>query len=82
MENFLRKRGSEVLNMLNMEFKLEDALAVRFEEGLEEGLEKGIEKGLEKGKFEVARSMLAEGFPAEIIKKCTGIDENAILSLW
>jgi hypothetical protein len=27
----------EVLNMLNVEFKLEDALAVRFEEGREEG---------------------------------------------
>jgi hypothetical protein len=74
MEGFLEKYGSEVLNMLNVEFKLEDVLAVRFEEGMEEGME--------KGKFEVARSMLAEGFSAEIIKKCTGIDERAILSLW
>jgi hypothetical protein len=38
-------------------------------------------KGMEEGKFGVAHSMLAEGFSAEIIKKCTGIDENNILSL-
>jgi hypothetical protein len=37
MEDFLERRGSEALNMLNMEFKLEDALAVRFEEGIEKG---------------------------------------------
>jgi hypothetical protein len=77
MEDFLRHRGSEVLNMLNVEFKLEDALAARFEEGMEEG----IEKGLEEGKFEVARSMLADGLPAEIVRKYTGLDESAIISL-
>jgi hypothetical protein len=38
-------------------------------------------EGKEEGKFDVARTMLAEGFSAEIIKKCTGIDENSILSL-
>jgi predicted transposase/invertase (TIGR01784 family) len=45
----------------------------------QEGLEEGLEKGLEKGKFEVARSMLADGFPAAAIKKYTGLDENSIL---
>jgi hypothetical protein len=34
-----------------------------------------------EGKFEVARKMHDEGFPAEIIRKCTGIDENSLLSL-
>jgi hypothetical protein len=37
------------------------------EEGMEQGIEKGMEKGMEKGKFEVARSMLAEGLSADII---------------
>jgi hypothetical protein len=35
----------------------------------------------EEGKIEVARKMLDEGIPAEIIRKCTGIDESSILSL-
>jgi predicted mannosyl-3-phosphoglycerate phosphatase (HAD superfamily) len=34
-----------------------------------------------EGKFEVARSMLADGLPAETIKKYTGLDESSILSL-
>jgi hypothetical protein len=38
-------------------------------------------EGMEKGKFEVARSMLADGFPAETIRKYTGLDESSILSL-
>jgi type II secretory pathway component PulF len=44
MKDFMEKYGSEVLNMLNVEFNLEDALAVRYEEGREEGREKGIRK--------------------------------------
>jgi hypothetical protein len=51
------------------------------EEGKEEGIEEGIEKGIEKGKFEVARSMLFDGFPVEQVRKYTGLDESAILSL-
>ncbi|MDR1915652.1 MAG: hypothetical protein LBQ58_03640 [Synergistaceae bacterium] len=34
-----------------------------------------------EGKFEVARSMLADGLPAETIRKYTGLDEGDILSL-
>ncbi|MDR1514176.1 MAG: hypothetical protein LBS45_00640 [Synergistaceae bacterium] len=41
--------------------------------------EEGIMIGEEKGKFEVARSMLADGLPAETIRKYTGLDESSIL---
>jgi predicted mannosyl-3-phosphoglycerate phosphatase (HAD superfamily) len=34
-----------------------------------------------EGKFEVARTMLADGLPAETIRKYTGLDESSILSL-
>jgi hypothetical protein len=47
----------------------------------DEGMDKGMEKGEEKKAFEVARSMLADGFPAETIRKHTGLDESSILSL-
>jgi predicted transposase YdaD len=47
----------------------------------EEGIMIGEEKGMEKGKFEVARSMLADGLPAETVRKYTGLDESSILSL-
>jgi hypothetical protein len=41
----------------------------------------GEEKGKAEGKFEVARTMLADGLPAETIRKYTGLDESSILSL-
>jgi hypothetical protein len=40
-----------------------------------------IEEAKEEGKFEVARSMLADGLPAETIRKYTGLDESDILAL-
>jgi hypothetical protein len=43
--------------------------------------EAGIKEGKAEGKFEVARSMLADGFPAEAVRKYTGFDESSILSL-
>jgi hypothetical protein len=43
--------------------------------------EEGMEKGVEEGKLEVARTMLADGLPAETIRKYTGLDENSIRSL-
>jgi hypothetical protein len=39
------------------------------------------EYGMEKKAFEVARSMLADGLPAETVSKYTGLDERSILSL-
>jgi predicted transposase/invertase (TIGR01784 family) len=63
------------------------------EEGMEEGMEKGRakgkaegrvegrEEGMAKGKFEVARTMLADGIPVETVRKYTGLDESSIHSL-
>ncbi|MDR1580815.1 MAG: hypothetical protein LBS35_10705 [Synergistaceae bacterium] len=51
------------------------------EEGIIEGMEKGMEKGMEEKAFEVARSMISDGLPAETIRKYTGLDESSILSL-
>ena len=51
------------------------------EEARMEGEMKGMEKGEEKKAFDVARTMLADGLPAETIRKYTGLDESFILSL-
>jgi hypothetical protein len=69
LKPFLETHGSEVVNMLMSEWKLEDALVVEREEGREEGRE------------ETARNALAEGLPVEIIQKITGLDLEAIRSL-
>jgi hypothetical protein len=70
LKSFLETHGSEVVNMLMTEWKLEDALVVEREEGREEGRE---ERGVE-----VARNALAEGLPAEVIQKITGLDFDTI----
>jgi hypothetical protein len=49
LKGFLEEHGTEVMNMLMAEWKLEDALVVEREEGREEGLERGLEQGLERG---------------------------------
>jgi predicted transposase/invertase (TIGR01784 family) len=59
--------------MFATEFVLEDAIKVWKKEGFEEGVE--------EGKFEVARSMLAEGLSTQTVRKCTGLDESVIMSL-
>jgi hypothetical protein len=51
------------------------------EEGVKEGKKEGMKEGKIEGKFEVARSMLSDGFPAETIRKYTGLDESSILAL-
>jgi hypothetical protein len=90
---FLETHGSEVINMLYDEWKLEDALVVEREEGREEGLEEGLERGLEEGlekgleegeerkQKEIAKNALTEGLPVEVIQKITGLDSEAIKQL-
>ncbi|MDR3166656.1 MAG: Rpn family recombination-promoting nuclease/putative transposase [Treponema sp.] len=73
LKPFLEFHGSEVVNMLMTEWKLEDALIVEREEGRE--------KGLEEGRFEVAKNALKEGLPLEVIQKITGLDLETLKGL-
>jgi hypothetical protein len=89
LKGFFETHGTEVVNMLMTEWKLEEALAVEWEEGrekgleegLEKGLEKGLEEGLEKGLEKTARNALAKGFSVDIIREITGLDEETIARL-
>ena len=71
--------------MLMTEWNFDDALAVRFEEGLEKGMEQGIEKGMEqgieKGIEKTARNALANGLSLELIQTITGLDMETIKHL-
>jgi hypothetical protein len=67
LKPFLETHGSEVINMLFDEWKLEDALVVEREEGLE--------KGEERKQREIALNALAEGLPAEIIQRISLANE-------
>ena len=77
LADFLLANASEVVNMLTVEFKMEEAVQVWREEGREEGRaegreegrEEGIEEGFEKGEFEAARKMLTHGMTLPEVAK-------------
>ena len=48
---------------------------------LENAKEEGKEEGKKESRFEVARSMLADGLPSESIKKYTGLGEKELINL-
>ena len=73
LKAFLEKNGTEVINMLLTEWNMDDALAVRFEEGKEEGKEEGRE--------EVARNALAKGLSPDVICTITGLDTETLKTL-
>ncbi|MDR1870073.1 MAG: Rpn family recombination-promoting nuclease/putative transposase [Treponema sp.] len=73
LKEFISLHGTEVLSMLYTEFKLDDALAVRYEEGLEDGQQ---EKTLE-----IARNLLAKGSTPDFVRDITGLDLETIREL-
>ena len=73
LKEFLEQNATEVMNMLITEWNMEDALAVRYEEGMEEGQEKEREG--------IARNALVKGIPIELIHEITGLDIETIRSL-
>lgn len=52
MADFVKKHGSEVRNMLNMQFNWEDAKDAWYEEGVEDGVMRGKAEGKKEGKAE------------------------------
>jgi hypothetical protein len=65
LADFLQTHSSEVINMLTAEFKLEEALQVWKEEG--------IEIGREECREEIARNLLLNGVPLDVIAKSSGL---------
>ena len=69
LKEFLEQNATEVVNMLLTEWNMDDALAVRFEEGREEGRE------------EIAKNALAEGLSPDVIRTITGLNLETIITL-
>jgi predicted transposase/invertase (TIGR01784 family) len=60
---------------------LEQGMAQGLEKGMAQGMAQGIEQGIEQNKCENARRMKADGIPAELIAKYTGLTIEAVDSL-
>ena len=78
---FMETHGSEVINMVFDEWRLDEALVVEREEGREEGIEIGIEKGIEEGVLRTARNAFAKGLALDTISDITGLDIDALRQL-
>ena len=70
---YLENNSSEVSNMIFTEFNLEEAKEVWFEEGMEKGMEKGLEK--------MAKGLLENGVPPDIIARSSGLSLDAVKSM-
>ena len=62
---FVREHGTEAVNMLYTQFNMDDALDVRYEEGVEDGYERGVSagraEGIAAGKAEGITEGIAKG---------------------
>ena len=89
--DFVRKHGSEVENMLYTQFNMDDALKVRYEEGLEQGIDQGERRllirqvcgKLRKGENpeKIAEDLLADREEIDRIREAyaeCGPDEEAV----
>jgi len=73
LKGFMELHATEVLSMLMTEWNWDDALAVRYEEGMEKGLEQG-----RKEKLIIARNLLSKGSTPEFVKEITGLSLDEI----
>lgn len=77
LADFLREHGTEAVNMLFTEFNMEDALEVRYEEGIKEGRQEGtqrvnrlIQRLLEQSRGdEIGRMIQDKGFQETLFKE-------------
>jgi predicted transposase/invertase (TIGR01784 family) len=78
LKDFLRKHGSEVINMLYAEYDPEVEMKVVREEALEEGMEIGREEGLKEEKLIIAKNLLAKGSTPEFVREITRLSLDEI----
>ena len=78
---FVREHGSEVENMLFEQFDIDDAMAVRYEEGVEDGIEQGIEQGEQRLLVHQVCSKLQRGESPEKIALDLLADEKKVAEI-
>jgi len=93
LSEYLKRKSTEVRNMLIAEYSYEtdikvqrreayrEGLAEGIEQGIQQGIEQGIEQGSEKTKIETAKKFLQEGLPVEQIARCTELPLEKVQEL-
>jgi predicted transposase/invertase (TIGR01784 family) len=81
LKDFLENLSPEEENMLATEWKLEDALRVREEEGIQRGRKEGEQEGRKEGRKETAKNLKSLGIAMEYITRATGLSYDEIAKL-
>ena len=81
LSEYLKRKSTEVHNMLFGEYDYETDIRVQRREAFEDGLAEGIEQGAEQKAIETANEALKMNLSIEQIAKLTGLSEEKILQL-
>ena len=81
LSEYLKRKSTEVHNMLFGEYDYETDIRVQRREAFEDGLAEGIEQGAEKTKIETAKKFISMGLPLEQIAKGTGLSLEKVQEL-
>ena len=93
LSEYLKRKSTEIKNMLIAEYSYETDIKVQrreaYREGLAEGIEQGIEKGIEQGieqgaaktKIETAKKFIHKNIPLETIAECTELPLEKVQEL-
>ena len=92
LSEYLRKKGSEALNMLIAEYDYDMDIKVQREEAKEEGIEQGIEQGRKVGKAEGIKLGTANAViellkelgtvPTSLKSRIIGEEDEEVLKKW
>ena len=81
LSEYLKRKSTEVHNMLFGEYDYETDIRVQRREAFEDGVAEGIEQGAEQKAIETAKKALKNNIPVEMVVKITGLTENKVLEL-
>jgi predicted transposase/invertase (TIGR01784 family) len=57
---------------------LQEGLQKGLQKGLQEGRQEGLQEGLQEGKWDVARNLLREKMPVDVVSRATGLSLDAL----
>ena len=85
LTEYLKRRGSEVMNMLTAEYNYEKDMAVQRQEAIQLGIQQGVQQGVQQGatqkEMEIAMKLMALGQSDTFIAEATGLSQSEILKL-
>lgn len=78
MADFLGEHYWEVTDMYQYEYNHEEAMEVRYQEGIEQGVKQGIEQGKQFERLIMIKNLFKAGTPINFIETATCMTEEQI----